>query len=88
MGLALAALVAGVVLLYVWLSGHWFARVLAFLVLVVPLSFLGSAYGEPYHAGLLGLILGGTAAWFLTGIPIYVRRRVAFSAPSTQTQRF
>jgi hypothetical protein len=67
--------VAGALLLYFWLIGHhWFARVLAFLVLVIPLSFLGSAYGAPYDSGLLGLVLGGVAAWFLTGIPIYVRR--------------
>lgn len=71
----------GAVLLYFWLIGHWFARVLAFLVLLVPLSFLGSAYGAPYQAGLLGLVLGGIAAWFLTGIPTYVRRYRAAATP-------
>jgi hypothetical protein len=75
-------LVAGAVLLYFWLVGHhWFARVLAFLVLLIPLAFLGAAYGAPYHAGLLGLILGGVAAWFLTGIPIYIRRHRAAVPP-------
>jgi hypothetical protein len=75
-------LAAAVLLLYFWLVGHhWFARVLAFLVLLIPLSFLGSAYGAPYHAGLLGLILGGVADWFLTGIPIYVRRHRLKASP-------
>jgi hypothetical protein len=82
MVVVLLLLAAAVLLLYFWLIGHhWFARVLTFLVLLIPLSFLGAAYGEPFHAGLLGLILGGIAAWFLTGIPIYVRRYRARATP-------
>jgi hypothetical protein len=78
---------AAVVLLYFWLLGHWFARVLTFLVLAIPLAFLGASYAHDPVAALFGVVVGGTAAWFLAGIPIYVRRRQArghdatFNAP-------
>jgi hypothetical protein len=75
MGLALVALAVGVVLLYYWLLGHWFARALTFLAFAMPLGFLGACYAHDPIAGLFGMAVGGTAAWFLAGIPIYVRRR-------------
>ena len=34
---------AALALLYFWLIGHWFARVVMFLVLVVLLGFSGAA---------------------------------------------
>jgi hypothetical protein len=70
-------LIAGAALLYFWSRGQSFARVLTFLALVIPLSFLGSAYGHDKVTGLLGFVLGGTAAWFIAGIPIYMNRRRA-----------
>jgi hypothetical protein len=75
-GLALA-----VALLYFWLIGHWFARVLAFLVFAVCLGAAagaGLAAANPADGafvGILGLIFGTVAAWFVSGIPIYYWRR-------------
>ena len=37
-------LLSGLALLYLWLRGHWFARVLAFLILV-PIGAFGGAAG-------------------------------------------
>jgi hypothetical protein len=39
-------LVAGAVLLYFWLTGHWFARVVALFPLAVVLGAMGYAAGE------------------------------------------
>ena len=58
-----------VVLLYFWLIGHWFARVLVFLLF----TFCGLVLGQ-----LAGGIAAGAIGWFVSGIPIYVRKwRVA-----------
>jgi hypothetical protein len=74
------------VLLYFWLRGHWYARVLMFLVLI-PAGYAGlglavvfTAY-DPTVAGAkmdpaMGFVLfgaGAVVAWFVSGIPIYVR---------------
>jgi hypothetical protein len=64
-GLVLAA---GV--LWAWLAGHWFGRVLAFLAFAIVGGIgLDLAMADP-----LGLVLGTVAAWFVSGIPIYSRR--------------
>lgn len=75
----LVGLVLAAVLLFVWLIGHWFARVLAFLLLacVFGLSgaFMAGIDGPPAHNhGIAGALLGLLLAWFVSGIPIYVRR--------------
>lgn len=77
----LVAIAAGIALLYFWLSGHWFARVLTtialwpvLLVCTDPVLYLV----EPgYNPALAALFIGlnGVAAWFLAGIPAYVRKR-------------
>lgn len=67
-----------VALLYFWLIGHWFARVLMFLLLGAGF-FAGGAVlgndntGDPSLGIVLGLI-GVVVAWFTAGIPIYWRR--------------
>jgi hypothetical protein len=70
-GLAMAA-----ALLYFWLLGHWFARVLVFLLLGAALGVGGMVIGmrnDPVGGFLLGA-LGIVAAWFSAGIPIYYWR--------------
>jgi hypothetical protein len=75
----LIGLLRAIVLLYFWLSGHWFARVLAFL-LFAALGFVGgagfaSAANPNDHA--FPLICGLTAAaiaWPLASLPRYYWR--------------
>lgn len=68
-----------VVLLYFWLMGHWFARVVMFLALI-PVGTAGiaaglSAAGDQMQNGLaFCLVVGAIASWFASGIPAYVRR--------------
>lgn len=74
----LIGLVLVLVLLYFWLLGHWFARVVT-LILFVPLfavagaAMLGSN-GAPQGLVLLGAICGCVAGWFAAGIPVYYWR--------------
>jgi hypothetical protein len=77
----LIGLVLVLVLLYYWLLGHWFARVVT-LILFVPLFALGGAAllasGAAPQASsgvaILGAICGSVAAWFVAGIPVYYWR--------------
>jgi hypothetical protein len=62
----LTGLGIALVLLYSWLAGHWFARVVVFLLFVGYGLLIGEIAG--------GVIVGGIG-WFASGIPIYVRRR-------------
>lgn len=73
----LVGLVLAAVLLFVWLIGHWFARVLAFLLLGVVFglsgAFMAGIDGPPAHNhGIAGALLGLVLAWILSGIPKYV----------------
>ena len=66
--------------LYHWLSGHWFARVVAFLVFGLVLSLVVAALARseptvPVGAGLfIGAILGLPLAWFVASLPLYLHR--------------
>ena len=76
-GLALA-----LVLLYFWLLGHWFARVVMFLALAVAFGGLGALYagadGPPGHNhGWVGMLIGVALAWPVSSIPIYWLRSKA-----------
>jgi len=71
-GLALA-------LLYFWLLGHWFARVVMFLLLAVVGFIAGAALASaspnpPTFALVLFGLIGAALAWPLSGIPIYYWR--------------
>jgi len=71
-GLALA-------LLYFWLIGHWFARVVMFLLLAVVGFIAGAALASaspnpPTFALVLFGLIGAALAWPLSGIPIYYWR--------------
>lgn len=97
-GLAVVVL-AGFVLL-LWLVGHWFGRVLAFLGLMLPLGFVGYLIGAALQnnpvphpeqfqlLGVIGMILGAAAAWPVSGVPIYIqRRRIVILPPSRNVTR-
>jgi len=78
----IAGLVLGLAALYFWLIGHWFGRVIGFLAFAASFGLAGLAIGGPGAAAVAVVV-----AWFVSGIPIYVRRRQAArldaaSAPS------
>jgi hypothetical protein len=113
----LIGLVLALVLLYHWLLGHWFARVVAFFPIAAVVGFVGWMVGmglqpEPtaeqlrdarYHVAggysddaavshyarahqsegipTLGAMGGIAAAWFISGVPIYWRRRQTPEVP-------
>jgi hypothetical protein len=85
-GLSLA-----LVLLYFWLSGHWFARIVTFLALAVvcgigvaalAATIAQSAGAPPGNPAIevvivLGAIVGAALAWPLASIPTWHYRRQA-----------
>lgn len=82
----LIGLVPGCVLLYFWLAGHWFARVLmlpvaaisVFLIIFVP--FVANSNSNESHPGpaIFALLIALCAAWPIASAPIwYWRRRIA-----------
>jgi hypothetical protein len=79
--LVAAAVAAGV--LYLWLKGHWFGRVLAFLVLAVAFGLacgevaatFGMTVGNPKGYAIVGMLAGGMLAWLVSGLPDYYYRR-------------
>ena len=74
---ALVALVLAFVVLFAWLSGHWMARVVALIGLGAPVLLyagLMAGAGNPGPA-FLTLLIGLPAAWIISGVPAYVRRR-------------
>ena len=76
----LIGLLLGVALLYFWLIGHWFARVLVFLLLAVLMALGGGSLladtAKPSNpaSGIFGAIVGAVLAWPVSGIPIYYWR--------------
>jgi hypothetical protein len=56
-----------VVLLYWWLIGHWFARVLVFLLLAVLGAFISAGNGA-------AIIATGVLSWFIASLPVYHQR--------------
>ena len=72
----LIGLCMGLALLYYWLLGHWFARVLMFLLLGAVFGMVGLAIADRGPSGFFLLPLGVAAAWvvYRFGIPIYYWR--------------
>ena len=67
------ALACGV--LFIWLTGHWFGRVLAFIVFAVLFGGLGgmaTAHGVDPLVNILTIIGGIALGWPVSSIPIYV----------------
>jgi hypothetical protein len=62
------------VLGYFWLIGHWYARVLMFLLLGVTFAFTLGVLFAPTGGAVVGVIIGVAIAWFVAGIPIYYWR--------------
>jgi len=68
---------AAVALLYFWLLGHWFARILVCLVLIGCAGLFGfiilvatmDKYG-PFH-GLIAFLLAAGGAWPVASLPIW-----------------
>ena len=70
----------GVLLLYVWLSGHWFARVLMTLAAIVPsvlileVTGIAASFPPPPHGGpFIATAVIGAMSWSIASIPIWVR---------------
>ena len=83
----LAFAASAAIALYLWLRGHWFARVLAFLGLI-PIGLTAVA-ALAYWVGIIEFpgapaaawALGACLAWLVSGIPLYVKNgRVKFMA--------
>lgn len=71
----LVGLSAGAALLYFWLRGHWFARILVFLPIGVFGFVAGSNVAPTYMVvALIFGAIGVIAAWFISGLPIYYWR--------------
>ncbi len=76
-GLALA-----VALLYFWLIGHWFARILMGFLLVAAFLTVGGTTASSSTDGnmaaiLFGALAGGTLGWLAAGWPVYYWRAKA-----------
>lgn len=74
----LIGLAIALALFYFWLIGHWFARVLVFLILAVIGFCLGAAAVSAPETNAFGLILfgllGAALAWPIAGLPVYYWR--------------
>jgi hypothetical protein len=67
-----------VTLLYFWLIGDWFARVLVFLLLGAIGGLFGAMALKNAPAGaLIFTTCWIIAGWFIASIPIYVQRHRA-----------
>jgi len=75
----LIGLAIGTALLYFWLIGHWFARVLVFLGLAGLSSFAGLIVGATSSNAAAGItigLIGILVAWGLAAIPTFYWRRL------------
>ena len=85
----IVGLLLAIALFYFWLIGHWFARVLVFLMLAV-VGFIAGANvpTSPSPAGsiICGLI-GAALAWPLASIPIYYWHRQIMLGAHTVASR-
>lgn len=74
----LVALIVVGALLYGWLVGNWFARVLAFLAFTVILCALVLVRDDlTPPLGPIICVPAIVAAWFVSGLPEYYWRRQA-----------
>jgi hypothetical protein len=72
----IVGLLLAIALFYFWLIGHWFARVLVFLMLAVVGFIAGANVTQHNPTGsIICGIIGVALAWPLASIPIYYWRR-------------
>jgi hypothetical protein len=76
----LIGLLLGIALLYFWLVGHWFARVLMLLALAPLFAFIGCVLfvgipGATPIAITIGGMIGAGLAWPVASLPTYHWRR-------------
>ena len=82
----LIGLTMAIGVLWLWLSGHWFGRVLAFLTFGVVFAGIGGllyygAAGHPDPGIVFGCIVGLAAAWPVASLPTWRAQRTQGGAP-------
>jgi hypothetical protein len=79
----LIAIVLSILLLYLWLIDWWFARVLMFIVLIVPVSLLigvssfSATSTGPADIFVPGFLIGIPVAAGIAWIPYWIRKAIA-----------
>lgn len=70
---------AAAVTLYLWLLGHWFGRVLAFLAFAALFAGFGLMMADTRSgaAQLTALIVGAGLAWLVASVPTWLYARQA-----------
>lgn len=82
----LAGLALGAALLYYWLVGHWFARVLMFIVLeAIALGLIVLGLLWPGFFVLAAILMG--LAWWIASLPIAYWRKQSW-APAAASETF
>jgi hypothetical protein len=75
----LIGLIVFAALLYFWLIGHWFARVMMTLVLgsffFLVCTMLADGHADAKGAAFVAGLLMFGASWFIAGIPTYYWRQ-------------
>jgi hypothetical protein len=89
----LIGLCLALALLCFWLQGHWFARILAFLLLTGCLGFvlwaLLPTLNPPKEGNALGFLVGLVLAWPIASLPTYYWRhqfRAALGVPTAPSR--
>lgn len=72
----LIGLILAIVVLWLWLVGHWFGRILAFIAFAIGLGAGGAVMGLAFAPGATGAGIGGAGlglalAWPLASWPIW-----------------
>jgi hypothetical protein len=73
---------AAIALLYFWLLGHWFARILMCIVLgsTFGLIALVACVDKHPEGAILLVLIGGGAGWAISSIPVwYWRERLGIA---------
>lgn len=70
----LVGLLLATALLYFWLIGHWFARVLVFLLLGAAGFVIGAISGHDAPASIIFGVAGVAIAWYVAALPTWYWR--------------
>ena len=73
---ALLGLALVLVLLYFWLLGHWFARILTFLMFGAAGTLLALVlkHGDNPGPEIAAIVIGFVGGWFIASLPTYYWR--------------